>query len=237
MRKFLSVIFGVCAVLMGAVSCDDANDTTEGYTQAIFTIEGNRVYPELSDTFYVVKNADAMGLQSGDRGWMRINFFVDNMLGMGSARYEIGEVIEQIPVLALSDTADVDDQEYSLPVNLEVEAYYGAFWAWRKYQNIKVAYKGNGAEPDFKMVVTGYDSDTLHLSVLAKYVAGDIEASKLLCYDLRTSIPMLEPAQQSDIMRADTLVTKIKLNYIDNEDNTLKEGSIIGGKIANPFRN
>lgn len=236
MKKIVSVIFVACAVILSVVSCGDLNDTTEGYTERIFTVEGNRIYPELEDTFFVVNNVAAMDLQTGDRAWLRVNYFMDNMLGMNYARYEIGDVIERIPVLELADAASVDEQEYSSPVNLGVEAFYRSFWSWRKYQNIKVAYKGNGTEPDFKMVVRGYDNDTLRLSILAKYESGDQAASKLLCYDLKSSMPLLEPAQQSEMLRADTLVTKITMKYIDNQDNTLKESSMIGGKTANPFR-
>lgn len=216
------------------VSCDDATNTTEGYSEGLYTINGNRVYPELVDTFYIVK--ETMGLEDGDRAFMRLNYSMDNGFGSASIKWEIGTVYEKLAINDIVDTQSVSPDEYSSAITAIYEGYYGAAWAWLKYQNLNIIYKSDGSEPEFKMVADNFENDTLYLSMYSKITEGDKTVQKLLCYDLTSALRVLDSDNQVEMLTADTLNTKITMKYYDSEDGTVKEGTIIGGKTVNPFK-
>lgn len=236
MKNLVSVFFTVVVFTLGVISCDDATDTTEGYTKALFTIGNNTVFPEMVDTFYVVNNIETMGLKNGDRALLRLDYFVDNVVGMKGAKYEIGEVYEVYPVYDIVDANSIDRNEYTSALTGLISSSYGAVWAWNGYQNLNVVYKNDGTEPEFKMVMTGYDNDTLRLSLLSKMTEGEKENAKFICFDLKSVVPMLNTEQLNKILNADTLNTKITMNHFDSQEETVIERTIIGGKIANPFK-
>lgn len=236
MKNLVSVFLTVVAFTLGVVSCENATDTTEGYTIELFTVGNNSVSPEMADTFYVVDNIETMGLKNGDRALLRLDYFVDNMVGMKGAKYEIGEVYEVYPVYDIVDANSVERNEYTSALTGLISSSYGAAWAWNGYQNLNVVYKNDGAEPEFKMVMTGYDNDTLRLSLLSKMTDGEKENAQLICFDLKSVVSILNTEQLNKILKADTLNTKITMNHFDSQEESVVERTIIGGKIANPFK-
>lgn len=235
MKRFFCGLITFSAMLAGFVSCDNATNTTEGYYEGIFTINGKRVIPELTDTFYIVN--ETMGLDDGDRALMRLNYFIDNAYGTAAAKWSIGTVYEKNQVDDIVSAQSVSPDEYTSAISGIYEGYYGAAWAWLKYQNLNIVYKSDGSEPLFKMVADNFENDTLYLSLHAKITNGDNTNQKLLCYDITSALRWLDSDKQAEMLTADTLNTKIMMKYYDQEEETVKEGTIIGGKAVNPFKN
>lgn len=237
MKKLFICVCVALAAAFTTISCDDANNTTEGTMDVLCTVNGHRVYPDLVDTFYVIRNMADWDLSDGDRGLFRLKYFIDNVYGSAATEWNIEEVYGLVPVRALTPVADVDSSVYSSAVSgLQLFNTYGATWAYRGMQNINVTYYTDGSEPDFKMVASGVSGDTLKLSLLSKINDGDKFASKLLTFDLSEARSHLG-GNAGLIDVPDSLYTKIALFYYDALEDSVVVSEIMGGRLANPFKN
>lgn len=236
MKKPLIFLFVAFATAFTTISCDDANNTMEGYMDVLCTVDGHRVYPELLDTFYLIRNMDEWDLNDGDRGLFRLKYFTDNALGSASTKWEISMVHGLVPVRGLTPVADVDSAVYSSAVSgLQYFNSYGAVWAWRGMQNINVTYYTDGNDADFKMIASGVSGDTLKLSLLSDIKDGDKFKSHLLTFDLSDARSHLGgKAGMIDVY--DSLYTKIQMFYYDAGIDSVVVSSIDGGRLANPFK-
>ena len=236
-KKLISVFSAISIITVALISCDDANNTTEGYIEGLYTVWGKTVMPELEDTFYVTENVGTFGLKSGDRGVMRVKYFVDNVLGPKKAVWEIDEVRGLVETYPLTSATQLDSAEYSSPfVGITPFATYGSAWAWNKLQNLYAVYYTDGSDARFAMTPTGFAKDTLSLMLYADINDGETMQAQLLTFDLASALPLLDSKQQQDAMQPDTIVTKMSMLFYDAEVDSVIVSTIIGGRCANPFR-
>lgn len=237
MKKVFLSLLAFSAMMLSFVSCDDANNTTEYFFDGIYSVRGQMIFPELEDTFYVVDNIEEHGLVNGDRAVMRVNCFVDNVIGAHKAKWSIETVYDVIPTLDVDAAADVNADVYSSPlVGLTPYNTYGAAWLWNGIQNINVVYYSDGSEPQFKMVTDGFVNDTLRLSLYAKINDGETAMPQLLSFDISTALQLLDSNQLQALQTVDTLCTKVDMLYYDAKADVVETVEIIGGKTVNPFR-
>lgn len=239
MKRFFYGLSAIIAVAFAMNSCDDSTNTMDGYIEDIFTVRGSDIVPELADTFYYVKNLSDFDLQNGDRAFMRVSYFYDTYAGPRSARWEIADVIADIPQYGITPLADVNTQEMSSPVSGLPTHFYGynPVWLSRKYQNVFVKYYTDGTAPQFKMTTEGFVNDTLRLTLWSNISHGTTETAQIMSFNLQDIPSMLSAAERNSLLEADTLYTRIKMLYKDYEnDADPYTAEVVGGKCVNPFK-
>lgn len=237
MKKFYYGIIAAFMAICGVVSCDEANNTTEGYIEGIFTLEQKYVIPEMSDTSYFINNTSDFDLNSGDRALMRIKYFIDNVVGAQRAVWEIDKIYGVIPTRELIKATEIDSTEYSSQIAGILNFIpYGAAWAWNGLQNINVVYYTDDSKAQFDMTVTDFANDTLSLFLHAKIADGKKERSELLSYDISKAHLMLPEAKQQEAKKAEKIRTKISMLYYDAQNDSTYVATIIGGECENPFK-
>lgn len=237
MKKLLLSTFVVIFSMSFLLSCDDAHNTTTSYYDGLFTVWGESVIPELQDTAFVVGDMSGIGLETGDKALMRVSCLIDNVFGPKYAEWQVDKVYEEIDVNALAALSSSDSTLYTSPI-LGIGGYYtyGAAWAWRGCQMLNVVYNSKGiAAPQFVMSVDGVEKDTLRLSLSARIEDGNETRSKLLCYDLATAKQFINEKSLVEIGSYDSIYTTVSMLYQDIENDTILIGTIIGGKLVNPF--
>lgn len=240
MKKIFS-FFSVAAAmfsLIAVASCDKATNYTKGYQDGIYKVWGHTVTPEMEDTSYVVGDVSSFGLKTGDRALLRVNFFIDNVFGASKAKWDVEKVYEIIESRAITAGDDIAEGDFQSHIfGIADFLYYGPVWAWDGLQNINVAYECDGTEPEFRMIAPEANKDTLYMSLVSRMKSGDERYVKLLSFDLNDAYPLLDNEEKNSISRYDSIYTKIRVRYYDYEDEEVKNGEIIGGKLKNPFRN
>lgn len=237
MKRFFYSLMAMFVMAYAVVSCDEANNTTEGYFEGIFTVEGKAVIPEMQDTFYNVKNSASFGLKDGDRAMMRVKYFIDNVYGPQMAEWSIDRVYGRIKTRELTPAALIDSAAFTSPLS-DIRMYipYGSQWVWNGLQNINVVSYTNGIEPEYRMTVDGFANDTLALTLFAKVDDGDIEKTTLLSYEIAAALPMLSNVEQQAAKVPDTIYTRISTLYYYAAADTVQRVTVYGGKCANPFK-
>lgn len=218
------------------VSCDSADSTSKGTIQGIYTVSGNSLRPELTDTFYTVKNLQDFGLRNGNRAILTLRYDIDNTLGAKLAKWQIKSVEEILPVLLPTSKENVDESIYSSAITgIGPMPKYGAYWLWRNYQNIYIGYYSNGTNGDFKLSPIGLSKDTLCFTLNSKITAGGKPMKQLLSFDISSAISMLSTEEISNFSKLDSIYTKIttKVELLDQD--TIKTMSITGGKYKKTF--
>lgn len=237
MKKFANYCLVMMMLLFMFAACDDAHNTSEYYFDGIYTVKGEMLFPEQGDTFYVARNIKSMGLETGDRGLMRVGCFVDNVYGASAAVWNVETVYSLLPTRDIEQLSAEDSLLYNTPfVGITTFVNYGASWIWNGIQNVNVLFYSNGEEPAFRMTAPAFVNDTLCMTLLAKVDDGETFNSELLSFDLADAVPLLGNYEKNMLVAKDTLRTKIKMRYYDAAADTVYMAEIFAGKCANPFR-
>lgn len=221
-------------------SCDEANSTSKGHIQGIFTVDRNFLYPENVDTFYTLKKEEvaSFGLNDGDRAIITLGYNVDNTVGPKYAKWYIKSVEEKLPVYNLTPMADVDKDVFSSAIaGVGPMPLYGSHWLWKGFQNIYVGYYSNGSFGNFRMSPVGLSGDTICFSLNSQIPAGDEPMKQLLTFDIKSVASMLSAEDAEKLSKLDSVCTKIttKVEIYGSEGSTVKEMSISGGKYKRTF--
>ncbi len=237
MKKIIYGLLTLVTFSFAVSSCDNATDTTKGYIENIFTLKGNTLIPELSDTSYIISNIKDFALKDGDRAIMRIKYYYDTFFGMSNAVWQLDEVISTIPLRKILSADDINPDDMNSSFS-GIYPYFGydPVWIWDKKQNISVLYHTDDTAPEFAMTATGVTADTINLSLWAKTISGDKLCLDLLTFDLSDIPSLLNETDRTRIMSADTLYTKITMSYLGSDSDTPETMNIIGGKCANPYK-
>ena len=234
-------IFCMLAITTAIISCDNATSTSDGYTQGLYTVDRNFLYPELVDTFFKVDNVSDFGLKTGDRTYLTRAYEVDNYYGMSMAKYHIKSVEEVLPVYGLTAIDDIDATKYTSPISeislILLNNYSAkAMWLWKKYQNINVGYYSNGKEGDFKLSPIKLSGDTLCFALNAKIESGDKFMSQLLSFDISSATNILPAEDAKKLAQLDSIHTKISILWHDEITDSIKTMYPFGGKYKNYFK-
>lgn len=241
MKKIIGIFATVAFMAFAIVSCEDPENTTDGYIEGLFTIHGHHVIPETSDTMYYVNNMNEFGLKTGERGIMRIKYEYDSFMGPLTAKWEIGKVYSLIPTRTLTAASEIDEAEmdsyFADVYNFVAYNNYGYAWVWKNIQNINVIYYTDGSkEPDFRMSADGFANDTLKLHLWAGNITdGDNKIGELLSFDISNAASMLDEAERSQLVLPDTIYTTITADF-GVDKNEIERATIYTGKCANPYK-
>ena len=239
MRKgFLFILTVLAVVLFAAVSCDKAHSTSDGRIQGVYTVYGNALMPERTDTSYTVSNMREFDLNHGDRAIITLAYEIDNLIGAQYAKWYIKSVDEKLVTLPLTAKDSVDATEYSSVIDGPADwsfFMYGKYWLWNKYQNFYIKYYSDGTKGDFKLSPVGMSGDTLCFALNSKFVAGDKANVELLTFDVSNAYTMLSTEDAAKLLNADSIYTKIttKVNMVEKD--TVVAFTYGGGKYKKTF--
>ena len=237
-RGFLFLLTVLSVVMFAAVSCDKAHSTSDGRIQGVYTVYGNTLLPERTDTFYTVGNMREFDLKHGDRAIITLAYEIDNLVGAQFAKWSIQSVDEKLVTHSLTPKGDVDATEYSSVIDGPADwsfFMYGKYWLWNKYQNFYIQYYSDGTKGDFKLSPVGMSGDTLCFELNSKFVAGDKANVELLTFDGSDAYSMLSTEEAAKLLAADSIYTKIttKVNLV--EQDTVVMYTYGGGKYKKTF--
>ena len=240
MKKFIAGLFALVS-LVSVVSCGSAEGgfTEERFVDNIFTVNKHTVAPEYSDTSYMVTNMDSYALKTGDRARMVLRYYFDASSGKMPewSIYQVGEIIPTRDIVAKSE---INADEYQTPfVGIDyyelMDRWYNPIWVWENRLNMNLIYKGVKDDAQFAMAVRGISGDCLELELYAKAATlGETKSTTLLTFDLNDVEAVATPEMQASARGVDSLRTRIYFKFLDN--NVVKEGNLLGGKFANPFK-
>lgn len=241
-RKNVIFTFVLLAMLATTflTSCDNAHSTSKGYTQGIFTVDRNFLYPENIDTFYTMKKEEiaSFGLKDGDRAIITLGYDIDNTVGPKFAKWYIKSVDEKLPVYSLTPIADVDKDVFSSAIaGIGPMPIYGSHWMWKGFQNIYVGYYSNGSFGNFKLSPAGMSGDTICFTLNSQIPAGEEPMKQFLTFDIKSVASMLSEDDAVKLSGLDSVYTKIttKVEILGNNGSTVKEMSLSGGKYKRTF--
>ena len=233
---FCTLFFSIIAM----VSCDHVTSGSKGTMQGLFTVDRNFLYPEMIDTFYKAENVADFDLKTGDRVYLTLSYEYDNYYGPLMAKYRVKSVDGKATTNVLTAAQEVDEAIYSssiaslLPVLVDGE-YNSAMWMWKNYQNICVAYYGNGTPGDFKLSPVGMSGDTLCFALNARIEDGNKTTTELLSFDISSAVDILPADDVNKLTELDSIYTKITLRWYDAKNNAVKIMSPAAGKYKNCF--
>ena len=231
---FLSVVLVV--LMFATMSCDKAHSTSDGSIQGIYTVYGNGLMPEQTDTFYAVSNMKDFDLEHGDRAIITLGYEIDNLMGAGFAKWYIKSVDKMINTMPLTPLQSVDTVLYSSGIaGVGDFPMYGSHWMWKKFQSVYVGYYGNGNEGDFKLSPVKMSGDTLCFVLNSKFVAGDVPTAQLLSFDISNAVSMLSSTDAAKLLSLDSICTKITTKVDIVASDKVLNLSIGGGKYKKQF--
>ncbi len=242
MKKYLTVLsMAVSAMFFAACMPAEVGFTEERFVENIFTVNKHTVAPEFADTTYMVSNMDQQNLKTGDRARMVLRYYYDASSGRMPewSIYQVGEVI---PLRDIVAKGEVDADEYQTPfVGLDyyelMDRYYNPVWVWKNRLNMNLVYKGVKENAQFAMAIRGISDGCLELDLYAKAATlGEKKSTTLLTFDLNDAETVATPEMKASARGIDSLKTRIYFKFLDDKG-VVKEGDILGGKFANPFKN
>ncbi len=246
MKKSIVFLFSAfVALFFVSISCDDANSTSDGTIQGIFTVNRNFLYPEMQDSFYRVDPGDisAFDLNEGDRAFMTLQYEIDNTMGSAFAKWSLKSVEEKLSVSALTAIADVDTVEFSSPVVglsemlvatpspvVQSDLVIAADWYWNKKQNFNLFFYGNGSVGDFQFSPMGVSKDTLCFALNSKIAKGDEPTIQLVTFDLSNVRTMLSAKDAGLLAELDSFCINVTTKVLDPDKNVVKILTFSNGK-------
>ena len=240
MKKYLTALtMAVSAMFFASCGPAEVGYTEERYIDNIFTVNKHTVAPEFADTAFMVSNMDQQSLKTGDRARMVLRYYFDASSGKMPewSIYQVGEIIPTRDIVAKSE---INADEYQTPfVGIDyyelMDRWYNPIWVWENRLNMNLIYKGVKDDAQFAMAVRGISGDCLELELYAKAATlGETKSTKLLTFDLNDVEAVATPEMQASARGVDSLRTRIYFKFLDN--NVVKEGNLLGGKFANPFK-
>ncbi len=247
MKKFFNIML-LQAVALLLFSCGPAEvgNTFNLYYDNIYTVNKHTLTAEDSDSVIRIDNMDNAGFKTGDRAYMILRHYYDYNV-MKRPHIDIYYAGEVIPTYPLSPKDSIDVAEYTAPFDSLyrfefLDRYAAPVWIKKNRQNINISYFGAKEGASFAMTVRGVseiagapDKACLELNLYAKAQRdGNATVTRLLTFDLSGLDGLLDDGQKSALQGKKALRTKI---YLSREtDGAVKEVSIIGGELDNPFK-